>query len=69
MVVEYKEEAPEMLPSTPTEYQTEQRQWTEDSLKVLKKLKAILKGLGLKKSGNKDGLIDRILGHEEGKYQ
>ena len=52
-------------PSTPTEHQTDE-QWTEESLKVLKKdeLKAILQGLGLKKSGNKDELIDRILGRE-----
>mmetsp|Transcript_11689 Transcript_11689/g.19868 ORF Transcript_11689/g.19868 Transcript_11689/m.19868 type:complete len:295 (+) Transcript_11689:36-920(+) len=52
-------------PSTPTEHQTEE-QWTEESLKALKndELKAILQGLGLKRSGNKKELVDRILGRE-----
>ena len=41
-------------------------QWTEESLKGLKniELKAILADLGLKKSGNKNVLVDRILGRE-----
>ncbi|KAK1733720.1 hypothetical protein QTG54_015575 [Skeletonema marinoi] len=40
--------------------------WTEASLKALKndELKAILQGLGLKRSGNKKELVDRILGRE-----
>ncbi|KAK1739827.1 hypothetical protein QTG54_009586 [Skeletonema marinoi] len=41
-------------------------QWTEESLKELKnkELQAILVGLGLRKTGNKKDLIDRILGRE-----
>ena len=41
-------------------------QWTEESLKELKnkELQAILVGSGLRKTGNKKDLIDRILGRE-----
>lgn len=40
--------------------------WTEESLKKMKnvELQNILKDLGLKKSGKKAELIDRILGRE-----
>ena len=51
-----------MLQTTAVKHQ----QWTEESLIGLKniELKAILADLGLKKSGNKDVLVDRILGRE-----
>ena len=43
-----------------------EEQWTEASLKAMTniELKAILQGLGLKKSGKKAELVDRILGRE-----
>jgi len=59
----HHQQAPNNRSQTPP---TTFEQWTEESLTGLKniELKAILADLGLKKSGNKDVLDDRILGRE-----